>query len=83
MPSVLNEPDGFALAACIFRHGRARRGQRVHELRHWPDPPDRLRRISLIAARFEGGDFAAPFLLKGTCGVDTLNRWLEVSSARC
>ena len=55
------------------RYGRAPRGQPVHGLR-----PGRARpRTSLMAARFEGGDFAAPWLFEGTCNTDLFNGWLE------
>ena len=30
-----------------------------------------------MAARFEGGDFAAPGLFEGTCKTDLFNGWLE------
>lgn len=30
-----------------------------------------------MAARCEGGDFAAPWLFEGTCNTDLFNGWLE------
>lgn len=55
------------------RYGRAPRGQQVHGLRTGRTRP----RTSLMAARFEGGDFAAPWLFEGTCNTDIFNGWLE------
>jgi transposase len=55
------------------RYGRAPRGEKIYGLRSGHSRP----RTSLIAARFEGGGFEAPFLFQGTCHTEIFNLWLE------